>query len=148
MAETEQEAIARLQEQLEAQRKGHLDLIQQVQLKAYIAENKAAMALDRSRKLERQILDALYPEIEATRVESSSVKEGPWKGKSSNAGDKLKTKEDLELELRTERRENLAMISKIQMRTFLAETKTKVAEQRSQQLEKLLRDAQNGDDFA
>jgi len=148
MAETEQEAIARLQEQLEAQRKGHLDLIQQVQLKAYIAENKAAMALDRSRKLERQILDSLYPEIEATRVESSSVKEGPRKVKSSNAGDKLKTKEDVELELRTERRENLAMISKIQMRTFLAETKAKAAEQRSQQLEKLLRGAQNGEDFA
>lgn len=148
MAETEQEAIARLQEQLEAQRKGHLDLIQQVQLKAYIAENKAAMALDRSRKLERQILDATYPEIEATRVESSSAKEGSRKVKSSNAGDKLKTKEDLELELRTERRENLAMISKIQMRTFLAETKAKAAEQRSQQLEKLLRGAQNGEDFA
>lgn len=148
MAETEQEAIARLQEQLEAQRKGHLDLIQQVQLKAYIAENKAAMALDRSRKLERQILDALYPEIEATRVESSSVKEGPWKGKSSNAGDKLKTKEDLELELRTQRRENLAMMNRVQMRTFLAETKAKAAEQRSQQMEKLLRDAQKGEEFA
>ena len=148
MAETEQEAINRLQEQLEAQRKGHLDLIQQVQLKAYIAENKAAMALDRSRKLERQILDATYPEIEATRVESSSAKEGSRKVKSSNAGDKLKTKEDLELELRTQRRENLAMMNRVQMRTFLAETKAKAAEQRSQQMEKLLRDAQKGEEFA
>ena len=148
MAETEQEAINRLQEQLEAQRKGHLDLIQQVQLKAYIAENKAAMALDRSSELERQIFDTIYPEIEATRVESSSVKEGPRKVKSSNAGDKLKTKEDLELELRTQRRENLAMMNRVQMRTFLAETKAKAAEQRSQQMEKLLRDAQKGEEFA
>ena len=148
IADTEQEEIARLQDQLEAQRRGHhLDLVQQIQLKAYIAENKAAMALDRSRKLERQMLDATYPEIEATRVESSSVKEGPRKVKSSNAGDKLKTKEDLELELRTERRENLAIIHRVQMRTFLADTKAKAAEQRSQQLEKLLRDAQKGEEF-
>ena len=146
IAETEQEEIARLQEQLETQRRGHLALIQQVQLKAYIAENKAAMALDRSRKLERKILDATYPEIEATRVESS-VKEGPRKVKSS-ASDKSKTKEDLELELRKQRRESLAMMNRVQMRTFLAETKAKAAEQRSQQLEKLLRDAQKGGELS
>ena len=150
IAETEQEEISRLQEQLESQRRGHLDLIQQVQLKAYIAENKAAMAIDRSRHLERQILDATYPEIEATRVESSSVKGlSPRKVKSTKAtrSDKSKTKEDLELELRSERRASLAMMNRVQMRTFLAETKAKAAEQRSQQLEKLLRDAQKGEEF-
>ena len=147
-AETEEEAIARLQEQLEAQRRGHLEILQQVQLRAFIAETKANSALDKSRQLERQILDATYPEVEATRVEIASVEvsstAGPLSPRKANSSGNSKTREDLELELRAQRRQNLAMMNRVQMRTFLAETKAKAAEERSLQLEKLLKDAQEG----
>ena len=151
-AETEQEAIARLQEQLEAQRRGHLEILQQVQLRAFIAETKANSALDKSRQLERQILDATYPEVEATRVEIAAVEvgstAGPLSPRKANSSGTSKTREDLEHELRAQRRQNLAMMNRVQMRTFLAETKAKAAEERSLQLEKLLKDAQEGKEVA
>ena len=144
-AKTEEEAIARLQEQLEAQRRGHLEILQQVQLRAFIAETKANSALDKSRQLERQILDATYPEVEATRVEIAAVEvgstAGPLSPRKANSSGTSKTREDLEHELRAQR---LAMMNRVQMRTFLAETKAKAAEERSLQLEKLLKDAQEG----
>lgn len=150
--ETEQEAIARLQEQLEAQRRGHLEILQQVQLRAFIAETKANSALDKSRLLERQILDATYPEVEATRVEIASVElsstTGPLSPRKANSSGTSKTREDLEHELRAQRRQNLAMMNRVQMRTFLAETKAKAAEERSHQLEKLLKDAQEEKEVA
>lgn len=144
---SEQNEVARLQEQLEAQRRGHLEILQQVQLKAFIAETKANSALDRSRQLERQILDATYPEVDATRVETASVQvgsAGPLSPRRvGNSGESI-TRADLELELRAQRRENLAMMNRVQMRILLAETKAKAAEERSLQLEKLLVDAQEG----
>ena len=151
-AETEKEAITRLQEQLEAQRRGHLEILQQVQLRAFIAETKANSALDKSRQLERQILDATYPEVEATRVEIASVEvgstAGPLSPRKANNNGTSKTREDLEHELRAQRRQNLAMMNRVQMRTFLAETKAKAAEEHSLQLEKLLKDAQEGKEVA
>ena len=60
----------------------------------------------------------------------------------------MRIREDLEHELRAQRRQNLAMMNRVQMRTFLAETKAKAAEERSLQLEKLLKDAQEGKEVA
>mmetsp|Transcript_13075 Transcript_13075/g.28357 ORF Transcript_13075/g.28357 Transcript_13075/m.28357 type:complete len:517 (-) Transcript_13075:109-1659(-) len=148
---SEEEEIARLEQQLITQRRNHLELIQQVQLRAFIAETKATAALDRSRELERQILDATYPDVEATRVEAAAADAtggGAVSGVLSprNGCGGPRTKEGLEHELRSQRREQLAMMQRVQMRTYLAETKAKAAEERSKQLEELRRDAKEGNE--
>mmetsp|Transcript_27946 Transcript_27946/g.39354 ORF Transcript_27946/g.39354 Transcript_27946/m.39354 type:complete len:513 (-) Transcript_27946:1117-2655(-) len=44
---------------LRAQRREHLEMIQQVQLKAFIAETQAAAAVDRAKQVERLLVDTL-----------------------------------------------------------------------------------------
>eukprot|EP00978_Attheya_sp_CCMP212_P000288 scaffold524_cov55-Attheya_sp.AAC.6 len=50
----EEEEVRRLEDHIQLQRQNHLEMIQQVQLRAFIAETKATAALERSRALEQQ----------------------------------------------------------------------------------------------
>mmetsp|Transcript_5401 Transcript_5401/g.9520 ORF Transcript_5401/g.9520 Transcript_5401/m.9520 type:complete len:508 (-) Transcript_5401:85-1608(-) len=128
----EQEEVRRLENHIQLQRQNHLEMIQQVQLRAFIAETKATAALERSRALEQQLLDATYPETTQQSQQSHH--------QQRNAVHKT-TKERLQLELRKQRRDHLAMMQRVQLRTYLAETKARAAEERSTQLTELLKNA-------
>ena len=136
--------VARLEERLRLQRRGHLELMQRMQLRAFIAETRATAALDRGRDLERQILDSTYPEVEATGAEAGRGR-GSQPLRRADApvgrGQEVSGRDALELKLRSHRRESLAMMQRVQLRTIMAESKAAAAEERSKQLERMLGEA-------